>query len=104
MGGKGGAIGAGLVGMLLAAALVAAAADPGPDVATPLTRPGEFTKGIEGPACDREGNVYAVNFGREGTIGKVTPDGRAELFVALPGKSVGNGIVFDTQGRMYVAD
>ncbi|MCI0493345.1 MAG: hypothetical protein L0Z07_10465, partial [Planctomycetes bacterium] len=29
-------------------------------VATPLTAPGSFTKGIEGPACDAEGNIYAV--------------------------------------------
>src|SRR3954470_2703871 len=94
-----------LGGILGAVALLAAgAADESPYVARPLTRPGAFTKGIEGPACDREGNIYAVNFGREGTIGKVTPEGRGELFVALPGKSVGNGIVFDRQGRMYVAD
>jgi sugar lactone lactonase YvrE len=80
-------------------------ADDRPFVATPLTRPGEFTKGIEGPGCDGEGRVYAVNFGREGTIGRVHPsDGRGEVFVALPKKSVGNGIVFDRQGRMYVAD
>ena len=75
-----------------------------PEVATPLTRPGEFTKGIEGPCCDREGNIFAVNFGREQTIGKITPDGKGEVFVTLPGKSVGNGIVFDSKGRMFVAD
>ena len=34
----------------------------------------------------------------------MTPDGRGEVFVTLPGKSVGNGIVFDSRGRMYVAD
>ena len=43
-----------------------------------LTQPGEFTIGIEGPACDREGNIYAVNFARQQTIGKTTPDGRSE--------------------------
>jgi gluconolactonase len=73
-------------------------------VATPLTADGLFTKGIEGPACDREGNVFAVNFGREQTIGKVTPAGKTELFVELPGKSNGNGIVFDRDGTMFVAD
>jgi gluconolactonase len=73
-------------------------------LARPLTRPGEFTKGIEGPCCDREGNIFAVNFAKEQTIGRVTPDGRGEVFVTLPGKSVGNGIVFDSRGRMYVAD
>src|SRR3954468_9919709 len=51
--------------------------------ALPLTAEGLFTKGIEGPACDREGNIYAVNFAREHTIGKVTPEGKAEVFVEL---------------------
>src|SRR5205085_10107127 len=56
------------------------------------------------PACDKEGNVYAVNFARQQTIGKVTPAGMAEVFVTLPGKSTGNGIVFDRRGFMLVAD
>lgn len=72
--------------------------------ATPLTKPGEFTPGIEGPNCDAAGNVYAVNFAKEGTIGKVTPEGKGELWVTLPGKSVGNGIVFDRKGFLFVAD
>ncbi len=73
-------------------------------VATPFTAPGSFTKGVEGPACDAAGNVYAVNFAREQTIGRVTPDGQASLFVELPGQSVGNGIRFTRDGRMLVAD
>jgi gluconolactonase len=73
-------------------------------VATPLTEAGSFTEGIEGPNCDAQGNVYAVNFARQGTIGKVTPDGRGEVFVTLPDGSIGNGIVFDRAGMMYVAD
>jgi sugar lactone lactonase YvrE len=73
-------------------------------VATPVTQPKEFTGGIEGPATDREGNVYAVNFAEQGTIGRVSPDGKVELFVRLPKGSVGNGIRFDRQGMMYVAD
>ena len=73
-------------------------------LATPLTKPGQFTAGIEGPNCDAAGNIFAVNFGKEQTIGRVTPDGKGELFVKLPGKSTGNGIVFDKSGRMYVAD
>lgn len=72
--------------------------------ATALTKPGEFTTGIEGPACDRDGNIYAVNFTREGTIGKTTPAGRSEIFVTLPEKSTGNGIVFSPGGAMFVAD
>lgn len=73
-------------------------------VARPLTADREFTPGIEGPACDAAGNVYAVNYQRQGTIGRVAPDGKAEVFVDLPAKSIGNGICFDRQGAMYVAD
>ncbi|MBC7817518.1 MAG: SMP-30/gluconolactonase/LRE family protein [Planctomycetaceae bacterium] len=73
-------------------------------VAEPLTQPKEFTPGIEGPQCDAAGNVYAVNFKEEGTIGKVTPQGKGEVFVTLPNKSVGNGIVFDRAGAMFIAD
>jgi sugar lactone lactonase YvrE len=73
-------------------------------VATPLTEEGAFTEGIEGPACDAQGNIYAVNFARQQIIGKVAPDGKATVFVELPGRSVGNGIRFDRNGMMFVAD
>jgi sugar lactone lactonase YvrE len=73
-------------------------------VARPLTKRNSFTAGIEGPACDAAGNLYVVNLKRNGDIARVTPDGKCEVFVELPGKSVGNGIVFDRQGMMYVAD
>ncbi len=63
-----------------------------------------FTKGIEGPAVDSQGNLYAVNFEEEGTIGIVDTEGNARRFLKLPGKSVGNGIRFDTEGHMYIAD
>src|SRR4051812_22026987 len=69
-----------------------------------FTPEGSFTEGVEGPACDKEGNVYAVNFEKQQTIGKTTPAGKSEIFVTLPDKSVGNGIVFDQQGTMFVAD
>ena len=72
--------------------------------ATPLTAENVFTKGVEGPACDRAGNVYAVNFERQRTVGKVTPSGKAELFLDLPEGSTGNGIRFDRAGAMFVAD
>ncbi len=73
-------------------------------LAKPLTPLGSFTEGIEGPACDAEGFIYAVNYQQQGTIGRVSPDGTAELFVELPRGSIGNGIRFDCQGYMYVAD
>ena len=52
-----------------------------------LTQPGEFTPGIEGPACDRDGNIYAVNFARQQTIGRTTPDGRSEIFLTQIGRA-----------------
>ena len=73
-------------------------------VAKPLTAERSFTGGIEGPACDAAGNIYAVNFSKQQTIGRVTPTGKAAIYVTLPGTSVGNGIRFDRDGRMYVAD
>jgi sugar lactone lactonase YvrE len=63
-----------------------------------------FTKGIEGPAVDKEGNLYAVNFKEEGTIGIVNKKGEGEVYLKLPGTSVGNGIRFDREGNMYIAD
>jgi sugar lactone lactonase YvrE len=72
--------------------------------AFPLTAEKTFTAGIEGPSCDSQGNIYAVNYERDQTIGKVTPHGKGEVWVVLPGKSTGNGIVFDKKGMMYVAD
>jgi sugar lactone lactonase YvrE len=73
-------------------------------VARPLTKPGEFTPGIEGPACGRDGSIYAVNYGAQGTVGRVSPSGEGEVFLKLPADSVGNGIRFDRAGNMYIAD
>ena len=86
------------------AMLLASQVDEKLFVATPLTEPKQFTPGIEGPQCDRAGFIYAVNFEKQQTIGKVSPEGKTENFVTLPGTSTGNGIVFDPKGRMYVAD
>jgi sugar lactone lactonase YvrE len=67
--------------------------------------PGEYTKGIEGPAVGPDGNLYVVNFQESGTIGRLKPGaGQSELFAKLPLGSIGNGIRFDRDGRMYVAD
>ncbi|WP_039916890.1 SMP-30/gluconolactonase/LRE family protein [Cellvibrio mixtus] len=63
-----------------------------------------FTQGVEGPAVDVQGNLYAVNFAEEGTIGIVDKKDNAQLFVKLPQGSTGNGIRFDRNGTMYVAD
>ncbi len=63
-----------------------------------------FTSGIEGPACDASGNLYAVNYERQHTIGTVTPDGTSSVFVELPPGSIGNGIRFNSEGFMFIAD
>lgn len=70
-----------------------------------ITPPGEYTSGIEGPAVDASGNLYVVNFRESGTIGKLAAGAsQSQLFTSLPSGSIGNGIRFDRQGRMYIAD
>ncbi|HMI64976.1 MAG TPA: hypothetical protein VK517_03005, partial [Cyclobacteriaceae bacterium] len=49
-----------------------------------LTAENLFTENIEGPNFDKSGNLYVVNFQKDGTIGLVHPDGSVELFVTLP--------------------
>lgn len=63
-----------------------------------------FTNNIEGPAFDKNGNLYVVNFQKDGTIGLVKDDGSVELFVTLPEGSTANAIQFDSKGTMYLAD
>lgn len=70
---------------------------------------GTFHGEIEGPDTDSAGQLYAVNFGgpdpaHKGSIGKVTPDGKASLHLRLPAGSTGNGIQIDDQGVMWIAD
>jgi len=73
-------------------------------VAKPWTVSHAFTPGIEGPVGDSLGNVYAVNFAEQQTIGRVDHLGLGEVFLTLPSKSTGNGIVFDPDGNMLIAD
>ncbi len=73
-------------------------------VAEDFTEENLFSNNIEGPAFDAKGNLYVVNFQKDGTIGKVNPDGTAELFLILPQGSTANSIQFDDKGSMYLAD
>src|SRR5436189_2619625 len=52
-----------------------------------LTAVNSFTSGAEGPAVDKDGNLYAVNYSKEGTIGKITPTGGSSIFIELPNGS-----------------
>ena len=65
---------------------------------------GSFTSGVEGPATDDHGNVYAVNYQEEGTIGIINRNGDHSTFVKLPNGSIGNGIRFGREHQMFVAD
>lgn len=71
---------------------------------TDLVAEHSFTEGIEGPAVNKAGEVFAVNFNEQGTIGKVDKTGKAEVFITLPEGSIGNGIRFDKDHNMFVAD
>ncbi len=72
-----------------------------PSVFTPVN---SFTSGAEGPAVDKDGVLYAVNFAREGTIGRVTQSGEGGIFIELKNGSIGNGIRFNSHGDMFIAD
>lgn len=63
-----------------------------------------FSTNIEGPAFDKKGNLYVVNFEKDGTIGVVKPSGETGLFLALPEGSTANSIKFGSDGTMYLAD
>ncbi len=63
-----------------------------------------FSNNIEGPAFDKHGNLYVVNYQKDGTIGIVKPDGTVSLFLSLPERSIANSIQFDSKGNMFLAD
>jgi len=69
-----------------------------------LVSPETFTDGIEGPAFDSEGNLYVVNYLKQGTVGKIDKQGHVSLHISLPDSSVGNGIQFGQGDVMYIAD
>lgn len=70
-----------------------------------LTKEKMFSVNIEGPNFDKAGNLYVVNFLRDGTIGKISlKDGGGEIFVSLPDSSIGNSIQFNSKGNMYLPD
>jgi gluconolactonase len=69
-----------------------------------FTRENLFSKNIEGPAFDKKGNLYVVNYQKDGTIGLVKPNGKASLFITLPEGSIANSIRFNKEGTMFLAD
>ncbi len=63
-----------------------------------------FSKNIEGPTFDKEGNLYVVNFQKNGTIGKVKMDGTCEVFVELPDSSIANALQMNSHNEILAAD
>ncbi|MCW8125730.1 SMP-30/gluconolactonase/LRE family protein [Microbulbifer halophilus] len=89
--------------LLLLATLLGACAET-PQSTEDWVAEHRFTDGVEGPAIDAMGNLYAVNLGRRGTIGIVRGKDREEIFAQLPAGSTGNSLRFDSDGFMLVAD
>jgi sugar lactone lactonase YvrE len=54
-----------------------------------------------GLALDRYSNLY-VSCRNDGTIHKITPEGRAEMWIE--GMGIATGIAFDGDGNLYVGD
>jgi len=69
-----------------------------------FTQENIFSNNIEGPAFDKHGNLYVVNYQKDGTIGLVNSNGEASLFITLPDGSTANSIQFGEKGTMYLAD
>jgi sugar lactone lactonase YvrE len=93
-----------LLSLLLPASLAACAQEP-LYTAKDLTAENMFSTNIEGPNFDKAGNLYVVNFVKDGTIGKIsTTDGSGEVFVTLPEGSIANSIQFTSGGDMLLAD
>ena len=63
-----------------------------------------FTEGAEGAGADFEGNFYAVDYLRPGTVGRITREGKAEVFIELPQGSHGCGTCCGSDGMLYIAD
>jgi len=92
------------LGLLLLVSTIVFSAETYAQQSKNFSAEGEFTNNCEGPAVDSEGNVYAVNFARDGTIALMNKKGRSGFFVTLPKGSTGNGIRFGDKSTFYVAD
>jgi signal peptidase len=90
---------------LTAGAATTTSAEPKLFESSQRTPAGEYTFGIEGPAADLDGNLFVVNFGRAGTIGKIAAGSSvSEKFLDLPEGSVSSAIRFARDGTMFIAD
>ncbi len=61
----------------------------------------------EGPVFDSEGNLYVVIYKREGDIARISPDGKAEVFIDLLelGEGKANGLAYHAaQNAIYACE
>ncbi len=60
----------------------------------------------EGPAFDNKGNLYAVAYKKFADIGRVTPEGKTEIFMDLEalGQGAANGMEFSPDGRLFACE
>lgn len=58
-------------------------------------------KFMEGPAFDRDGNLYAVD-GRQGIVVRITPQAEVSIYCRTPGGP--NGSAFHPDGRLFCTD
>lgn len=94
-----------MAGTFTATAQFSKPAQPALYQARDLTAENMFSQNIEGPNFDKAGNLYVVNFQRDGTIGKInTKDGSGEIFVTMPDSSIVNSIQFNSKGNMLMPD
>lgn len=56
----------------------------------------------EGPIFDSQGNLYFVNYIRDGTIGKMSPDGTVRVLCETGGQA--NGLKIDSARNIIAAD
>ena len=89
---------------ILILALCLSAAAQIPYQSRDLTAENLFSNNIEGPNVDQDGNLFVVNFQKDGTIGWVHESGSVELFATLPTGSTGNAIMIDRKGDFFIAD
>ncbi len=104
-----------LLGLVAAGTAVAQHTDPHRDLPySHSVKPELYAKGFvfaEGPALDDAGNLYAVNYQRKGTIGRIAPDRSGTIFCDVRALAPAgdrqpqiNGLKIDSQGRLIAAD
>ncbi|MBI3909936.1 MAG: SMP-30/gluconolactonase/LRE family protein [Armatimonadetes bacterium] len=90
-----------LTALMGALACVVLAAPPLPERIEPYPVVADI-EFAEGPTFDQKGNLYFVNYIRNGTIGRKTPDGTVSVWCETGGQA--NGLKADAEGYLIAAD